>query len=209
MNTHIQNSVFWYLSQGPSGVGVTELKRRLLISNPDHYGVTVPRKTDIQNCHLYLPRPQWFLIFLQLCSSSGPVLFQTPHVRREVRRTKGWIIILCQFTCLKRIFSTIGTYADVALKASFPMVLKIVPLTHWFFLIFISTTAWFLSSLSVPVPVSFCLKVCRIREIQGTLLWNKSRLCAQSDVWGQGVPPRCAPECEYAIKKKIMTFMFT
>uniref|UniRef100_A0A8D0A0Q1 Membrane protein, palmitoylated 7b (MAGUK p55 subfamily member 7) n=1 Tax=Sander lucioperca TaxID=283035 RepID=A0A8D0A0Q1_SANLU len=30
---------------GPSGVGVTELKRRLLISNPDHYGVTVPHTT--------------------------------------------------------------------------------------------------------------------------------------------------------------------
>ncbi|KAK2895619.1 hypothetical protein Q8A73_015107 [Channa argus] len=30
---------------GPSGVGVNELKRRLLISNPDHYGVTVPHTT--------------------------------------------------------------------------------------------------------------------------------------------------------------------
>ncbi|XP_074544111.1 MAGUK p55 subfamily member 7-like [Halichoeres trimaculatus] len=30
---------------GPSGVGVTELKRRLLISDPDHYGVTVPYTT--------------------------------------------------------------------------------------------------------------------------------------------------------------------
>uniref|UniRef100_UPI0037E9874C MAGUK p55 subfamily member 7-like n=1 Tax=Semicossyphus pulcher TaxID=241346 RepID=UPI0037E9874C len=30
---------------GPSGVGVSELKRRLLISDPDHYGVTVPHTT--------------------------------------------------------------------------------------------------------------------------------------------------------------------
>uniref|UniRef100_A0A665UVJ4 MAGUK p55 subfamily member 7-like n=1 Tax=Echeneis naucrates TaxID=173247 RepID=A0A665UVJ4_ECHNA len=30
---------------GPSGVGVNELKRRLLISDPDHYGVTVPYTT--------------------------------------------------------------------------------------------------------------------------------------------------------------------
>ncbi|KAM7378930.1 hypothetical protein PAMP_004518 [Pampus punctatissimus] len=30
---------------GPSGVGVNELKRRLLISDPDHYGVTVPHTT--------------------------------------------------------------------------------------------------------------------------------------------------------------------
>ncbi|KAM6989624.1 MAGUK p55 subfamily member 7-like [Tautogolabrus adspersus] len=30
---------------GPSGVGVSELKRRLLISDPDHYGVTVPYST--------------------------------------------------------------------------------------------------------------------------------------------------------------------
>uniref|UniRef100_A0A3Q3FZH9 MAGUK p55 subfamily member 7-like n=1 Tax=Labrus bergylta TaxID=56723 RepID=A0A3Q3FZH9_9LABR len=30
---------------GPSGVGVSELKRRLLISDPDHYGVTVPYTT--------------------------------------------------------------------------------------------------------------------------------------------------------------------
>uniref|UniRef100_A0A3Q1B559 Membrane protein, palmitoylated 7b (MAGUK p55 subfamily member 7) n=1 Tax=Amphiprion ocellaris TaxID=80972 RepID=A0A3Q1B559_AMPOC len=30
---------------GPSGVGVNELKRRLLISNPDRYGVTVPYTT--------------------------------------------------------------------------------------------------------------------------------------------------------------------
>ncbi|XP_070701470.1 MAGUK p55 subfamily member 7-like [Pempheris klunzingeri] len=30
---------------GPSGVGVNELKKRLLISDPDHYGVTVPHTT--------------------------------------------------------------------------------------------------------------------------------------------------------------------
>ncbi|XP_078120964.1 MAGUK p55 subfamily member 7-like [Sander vitreus] len=30
---------------GPSGVGVTELKRRLLIADPEHYGVTVPHTT--------------------------------------------------------------------------------------------------------------------------------------------------------------------
>ncbi|KAI4810122.1 hypothetical protein KUCAC02_018969 [Chaenocephalus aceratus] len=30
---------------GPSGVGVNELKRRLLLSDPDHYGVTVPHTT--------------------------------------------------------------------------------------------------------------------------------------------------------------------
>ncbi|XP_070830400.1 MAGUK p55 subfamily member 7-like [Chaetodon trifascialis] len=30
---------------GPDGVGVNELKRRLLISDPDHYGVTVPHTT--------------------------------------------------------------------------------------------------------------------------------------------------------------------
>uniref|UniRef100_A0A8C2X8S6 Membrane palmitoylated protein 7 n=1 Tax=Cyclopterus lumpus TaxID=8103 RepID=A0A8C2X8S6_CYCLU len=30
---------------GPSGVGVNELKRRLLISDPDHFGVTVPYTT--------------------------------------------------------------------------------------------------------------------------------------------------------------------
>ncbi|XP_053293067.1 MAGUK p55 subfamily member 7 [Pleuronectes platessa] len=30
---------------GPSGVGVSELKKRLLISNPDRYGVTVPYTT--------------------------------------------------------------------------------------------------------------------------------------------------------------------
>ncbi|KAG8013943.1 MAGUK p55 subfamily member 7 [Nibea albiflora] len=30
---------------GPNGVGVNELKRRLLISDPDHYGVTVPHTT--------------------------------------------------------------------------------------------------------------------------------------------------------------------
>ncbi|XP_076018204.1 MAGUK p55 subfamily member 7-like [Genypterus blacodes] len=30
---------------GPSGVGVNELKRRLLISDPDHYSVTVPHTT--------------------------------------------------------------------------------------------------------------------------------------------------------------------
>lgn len=33
--------------QGPDGVGVSELKKRLLISDPDSYGVTVPRKTHI------------------------------------------------------------------------------------------------------------------------------------------------------------------
>lgn len=31
---------------GPDGVGVSELKKRLLISDPDRYGVTVPRKTQ-------------------------------------------------------------------------------------------------------------------------------------------------------------------
>uniref|UniRef100_A0A8C8D9Z4 Membrane protein, palmitoylated 7b (MAGUK p55 subfamily member 7) n=1 Tax=Oncorhynchus tshawytscha TaxID=74940 RepID=A0A8C8D9Z4_ONCTS len=30
---------------GPSGVGLSELKRRLLLSDPDHYGVTVPHTT--------------------------------------------------------------------------------------------------------------------------------------------------------------------
>uniref|UniRef100_A0A671V105 MAGUK p55 subfamily member 7-like n=1 Tax=Sparus aurata TaxID=8175 RepID=A0A671V105_SPAAU len=30
---------------GPDGVGVNELKRRLLLSDPDHYGVTVPHTT--------------------------------------------------------------------------------------------------------------------------------------------------------------------
>nr|XP_023833421.1 MAGUK p55 subfamily member 7-like [Salvelinus alpinus] len=30
---------------GPSGVGLSEMKRRLLLSDPDHYGVTVPHTT--------------------------------------------------------------------------------------------------------------------------------------------------------------------
>lgn len=43
---HTEHSVL-SLSRGPCGVGINELRRRLLISDPDHYGVTVPRKTDI------------------------------------------------------------------------------------------------------------------------------------------------------------------
>nr|XP_057923487.1 MAGUK p55 subfamily member 7-like [Doryrhamphus excisus] len=35
---------------GPSGVGVNELKRRLLISDPDLYGVTVPYTTRDKRC---------------------------------------------------------------------------------------------------------------------------------------------------------------
>lgn len=62
MNTHIQN--FSFPSQGPGGVGVDELKRRLLISDPDLFGVTVPCKTDVQK-RRRLPRTQWFLIFSQ------------------------------------------------------------------------------------------------------------------------------------------------
>lgn len=31
---------------GPVGVGLNELKRKLLISDTQHYGVTVPRKFD-------------------------------------------------------------------------------------------------------------------------------------------------------------------
>lgn len=29
---------------GPSGVGLTELKRKLLLSDPEHFGVAVPRE---------------------------------------------------------------------------------------------------------------------------------------------------------------------
>lgn len=127
---------------------------------------------------------------------------------------KAWIITLYQFTCLRRTFSIIGTVcAGVALELSFPMVLKIVPLVFspfpWEWCpLFLQRLVWLpfyavlLSFLSVSVPVSFCLQVYRIWAIQWTLLWDKSRLGAQSDGWGQGVPPGCAPKCEYyAIKK--------
>lgn len=43
-HTHILNVIHNVSFQGPSGVGVHELKRRLLLSDPDHYGVTVPCK---------------------------------------------------------------------------------------------------------------------------------------------------------------------
>lgn len=33
------------LSLGPTGVGLNELKRKLLISDPQHFSVTVPRKS--------------------------------------------------------------------------------------------------------------------------------------------------------------------
>lgn len=60
------------------------------------------------------------------------VLFQTPHVRREGRRMKGWIIISLQLTCLKRTFSIIGTvYEGVTLEVSFSMVFKIAPLVFF------------------------------------------------------------------------------
>lgn len=38
--THLYYPVFL----GPVGVGLNELKRKLLISDTQHYGVTVPRK---------------------------------------------------------------------------------------------------------------------------------------------------------------------
>lgn len=51
------NTALCALSQGPDGVGVSELKRRLLISDPDCYGVTVPCKTQV---HLLPARPAGF-----------------------------------------------------------------------------------------------------------------------------------------------------
>lgn len=33
-----------FFLSGPVGVGLNELKRKLLISDTQHYGVTVPRK---------------------------------------------------------------------------------------------------------------------------------------------------------------------
>lgn len=41
------NMAYCTLSRGPDGVGVSELKRRLLISDPDRYGVTIPCKTHV------------------------------------------------------------------------------------------------------------------------------------------------------------------
>lgn len=43
----LKKCVFSSLSRGPGGVGITELKRRLVISDPDHYGVSVPCKANI------------------------------------------------------------------------------------------------------------------------------------------------------------------
>lgn len=103
-HTYILNEMFWSLSRGPDGVGVNELKRRLLISDPDRYGVIVPRKTHID---MNLPHTQCFLIFLK---AVVPVLLQTPHVTREGRRTRGWIITSYRYTCSKRIFSITGNH---------------------------------------------------------------------------------------------------
>ena len=86
MNTYIQNTVFLSPSPGPSGVGVNELKRRLLLSDPDHYGVTVPRKIDFQKCHLYLPRTKWFLI---LNSCLKPLVSFLSDTTREKKRQEN------------------------------------------------------------------------------------------------------------------------
>ncbi|KAF3858636.1 hypothetical protein F7725_011837 [Dissostichus mawsoni] len=71
---------------GPSGVGVNELKRRLLLSDPDHYGVTVPRKIDFQKCHLYLPRTKWFLT---LNSCLKPLVSFLSDTTREKKRQEN------------------------------------------------------------------------------------------------------------------------
>lgn len=42
-NWLLGNKTIFFLS-GPVGVGLNELKRKLLISDTQHYGVTVPRK---------------------------------------------------------------------------------------------------------------------------------------------------------------------
>lgn len=34
-----------FVSLGPTGVGLNELKRKLLISDPQHFSVTIPRKS--------------------------------------------------------------------------------------------------------------------------------------------------------------------
>lgn len=81
MNTYKLNTVFSSVSRGPDGVGVNELKRRLLISDPDRYGVTVPRKTHVHIGHL---RTRWFLILLK----SLPPCFLS-DTSREKRRQEN------------------------------------------------------------------------------------------------------------------------
>lgn len=80
INTRMQNTVLSSLSPGPDGVGVNELKRRLLISDPDRYGVTVPRKADITlaSCSLSL----FFKAALSL-KSCVPILSDTTREKRR------------------------------------------------------------------------------------------------------------------------------
>lgn len=84
MNTYKLNTVFSSVSRGPDGVGVNELKRRLLISDPDRYGVTVPRTTHIYIYHLHA---QWFLILLKAAVSLPPCFLS--DTSREKRRQEN------------------------------------------------------------------------------------------------------------------------
>lgn len=50
---------FAYL--GPSGVGMNELKRKLLISDPQHFSVTIPRKSFLMCVCVCVTVWDWFL----------------------------------------------------------------------------------------------------------------------------------------------------
>lgn len=52
---------FAYL--GPTGVGLNELKRKLLISDPQHFSVTIPRKSLLICVCVFVTVWDWFINF--------------------------------------------------------------------------------------------------------------------------------------------------
>lgn len=47
-------------SAGPTGVGLNELKRKLFISDPEHFSVTIPRKLTFVFCRWSFKWPKHF-----------------------------------------------------------------------------------------------------------------------------------------------------
>lgn len=193
MNTHIENTVFWYLSRGPSGVGVNELKRRLLISDPDRYGVTVPRKTDafeFLDCHLLHAKMRFI--------SRLPCSSLTDTTREKKRQESEGVdyhfvsVHMFEEMILSHRYSI--SMRSHGIKNNLACILS----THSVY------SAVLIVFMSVPVPDAFCLQVYWVWELQRSLLWNKSRLCAQSDGRGQGLPPGCSPQCKHCAIQKVM-----
>lgn len=120
INTHILNTMFCTLPRGPDGVGVNEMKRRLLISDPDHYGVTVPCKTHV--C-IYFLHAYTLLshLFLKACS----LLSDTTREKRK-QETEG---VDYHFLSVHEFEEYIlsNRYANVPLQVSLLRMLTIMP----------------------------------------------------------------------------------